>query len=278
MTQTASATDLATPPEPDWEDADRDATSSVALFEGDRGRLDVIQRRALVALLKHRFITARTHATEWRALVRDPELFRSRLNDLFLDLHLDREREVAFKRQATPDGGGRFPTLLFDTAWSREETILMVYLRSRSRAAEVSGVPRVHVDRDEMLEHVAALRPPHATDQAGDAKRAGNAVDNLNKAELLIGPRGGDRFEISPAIDVVLPLERLQELLAWLQAQQAGAGAEQEVLDDDAAGVDADSGVRVEPDPQDEPGEEPDAADEALDGLVGLDPMWGDRA
>lgn len=225
--------DLAGAPE---EDGEREATTSVALFEGDEGRLDQAQRKALVALLKHRFVTSRTHPQEWRTLARNPLLIRSRLNDLFLDLHVDDEREVAFKRQAVPDGGGRFPTLLFDTAWSREETILMVFLRSRSRAEEATGATRVYVDRQELLDHVAALRPPHATDQAGDGRRAANAVDSLNKAGLLVGPRGGDRFEISPAIDVVLPLERLQELLRWLQEQNDPGQGEpvQEALDGDA--------------------------------------------
>jgi Domain of unknown function (DUF4194) len=218
--------------EADLEDDDRELTSTVVLFEGDEGRLEIGQRRTLVALLKHRFITARTHPAEWRALVAAPDLVRSRLNDLFLDLHLDLRREVAFKRQAVPDGGGRFPTLLFDTAWSREETILMVYLRSRSRAEEASGVARVYVDREEMLDHVASLRPDHATDQASDVKRAGNAVENLTKAGLLIGPRGGDRFEVSPAIDVVLPLERLQELLRWLQEQNTPDGVQDAITEE----------------------------------------------
>jgi hypothetical protein len=219
----------------EWEEDDRELSSSVALFEGDEGRLELAQRRTLVALLKHRFITARTHPVEWRTLMSHPNLLRSRLNDLFLDLHLDREREVAFKRQAMPDGGSRFPTLLYDKAWSREETILMVYLRSRSRAEEVTGTTRVYVDREEMLEHVASLRPGRATDQAGDRARADKAVDSLNKADLLIGARQADRFEISPAIDVVLPLERLRELLKWLQTQNAPTGV-QETLDADAQG------------------------------------------
>lgn len=220
----------------EWDDTEGDAdlSSSIALFEGDEGRLDVAQRRALVALLKHRFITARTHPGEWRALIAHPHLIRSRLNDVFLDLHLDREREVAFKRQAAPDGGGRFPTLVRDLAWSREETVIMVYLRRRSRAEEGTGQIRVFVDRQEMLDHVASLRPAHATDQAGDSRRGAKAIENLITAGLLIGQHDADRFEISPAIDVVLPLERLHELLRWLQAQRPG-GAFDDTLIDDAA-------------------------------------------
>src|SRR5258706_4823182 len=196
-----------------WEDPERELTSSVALFEGDDGALELPQRRVLVALLKQRFITAQSHPKEWKTLTANPRLIRSRLNDLFLDLHLDAVREVAYKRQVVPEGGGRFPTLLHDTAWTREETILMVYLRTRSRSEEVAGTSRTYVDRQDMLEHVAAVRPARATDHAGDGRRAVKAIESLNRAGLLIGASTADRFEVSPAIDVVLPLERLQELL-----------------------------------------------------------------
>ena len=202
-----------------WEDPDRELSSSLALFEGDEGALDLAQRRALVALLKQRFITAHSHPREWRTLTANPRLFRSRLNDVFLDLHLDVDREVAYKRPAVPEGGGRFPTLLYDTAWSREETILMVYLRTRSRSEEAAGASRTFVDRQDLLEYVASLRPAHATDQAGDARRAIKAIEGLNRAGLLVGLSTAERFEVSPAIDVVLPLERLQELLRWLRSQ-----------------------------------------------------------
>ncbi|HZM74557.1 MAG TPA: DUF4194 domain-containing protein [Candidatus Limnocylindrales bacterium] len=202
-----------------WEDAERELTSSVALFEGDDGGLELPQRRVLVALLKQRFITSQSHPKEWKTLTANPRPIRSRLNDLFLDLHLDTGREVAYKRQVVPEGGGRFPTLLHDTAWSREETILLVYLRTRSRSEEAAGTSRTYVDRQDMLEHVATLRPAHATDHAADGRRAINAIESLSRAGLLIGASTADRFEVSRAIDVLLPLERLQELLRWLKAQ-----------------------------------------------------------
>ncbi|MFG2058509.1 DUF4194 domain-containing protein [Micromonospora sp. NPDC048930] len=202
------------------DDPERELTSSVSLFEGDEGGLELPQRRVLVALLKQRFITAQSHPKEWKTLMANPRLIRSRLNDMFLDLHLDAGREVAYKRQVVPEGGGRFPTLLHDTAWSREETILLVYLRTRSRSEEVAGTSRTYVDRQDMLEHVATLRPAHATDHAADGRRAIKAIESLNRAGLLIGASTADRFEVSPAIDVVLPLERLQDLLRWLKTEQ----------------------------------------------------------
>jgi hypothetical protein len=204
----------------DRDDPERELSSTLALFEGDEGGLELAQRRALVALLKHRFISARTHQREWNALVANPRLIRTRLNDLFLDLHLDPDREVAYKRQVAPEGGGRpFPTLLHDTPWGREDTVLLVYLRSHCHSERAKGAERVFVDKIDMLEHIAQNRPGSATDQSGDAKRATKAVETLYRAGLLIGPTDADRFEVSRAIEVLLPMPKLHELLAWLRTQ-----------------------------------------------------------
>lgn len=201
----------------DPDDPQREATTSVSLFEGDEGGLEYAERRALVALLKQRFISARTHPKDWRALAENERVIRSRLNDLFLELQIDPVREVAWKRQAVPETGQKFPTLLYDAAWSREETVVLVHLRDRFRAATAAGEERVYVDREDVVEHVAGFRPAHATDVAGDEKRARNAVISVNKAGLLIGSPGDDRFEISEAIESLLPLDLLRELLVNLQ-------------------------------------------------------------
>jgi hypothetical protein len=220
------------------DDPEREISSSIALFEGDDGGLEPDQRRALVALLKQRFISGRTHPKEWRALTRNPRPIRARLNDLFLQLHLDAEREVAYKRQVAPEGGGRpFPTLLHDVPWGREDTILLVFLRSRFRSEQAAGAERVFVDRDDMLEFVEQHRPEHATDRAGDAKRAQKAVEALYKAGLLIGPSTAERFEVSSAIEVLLPMEKLTELLTWLRRQNRTAEDPESDEDTDLSGV-----------------------------------------
>ncbi|GGD30769.1 DUF4194 domain-containing protein [Nocardioides daphniae] len=204
----------------DRDDAAYDAledSASVSLFEGDEGTLEFTRRRTLVTLLKSRFISARTHPREWEVLVEDEQLLRSRLNDLFLDLLVDREREVAWKRQASSETGGRFPTLLHDVPWSREETLVLVHLRDRLRAGYASGEARVFIDREDIVEHVASFRPLHATDESGDEKRARNAVLSIVKSGLLIGAAGDDRYEISEAVEPLLPLELLTELLDALR-------------------------------------------------------------
>ena len=201
----------------DPDDPEREATTSVSLFEGDEGGLEYAERRALVTLLKQRFISARTHPRDWRVLTENERVIRARLNDLFLELQVDPVREVAWKRQAVSETGQKFPTLLYDAAWSREETIVLVHLRDRFRAAASAGEERVFVDREDLVEYVAGFRPLHATDVSGDEKRSRNAVSNVNRAGLLIGSPTDDRYEISEAIEPLLPLELLKELLESLQ-------------------------------------------------------------
>jgi hypothetical protein len=217
----------------DFDDLDEVADeTSVSLFEGDEGGLEYAQRHALVTLLKQRFISARTHPRDWQVLVEHERVIRSRLNDLFLDLQVDPTREVAWKRQATSETASRFPTLLHDTAWSREETLVLVHLRDRLRAGLASGDARVYIDREDIVEYVASFRPGHATDEAGDEKRARNAVVSVVKAGLLIGSAAEDRYEISEAVEPLLPLELLQELLEALQKAN-GSEPEPEPRDDD---------------------------------------------
>ncbi|GAB4006901.1 DUF4194 domain-containing protein [Nocardioides ultimimeridianus] len=199
---------------------------SVSLFEGDEGGLDLAQRQVLVTLLKQRFISSRTHARDWQVLVEHERVIRSRLNDLFLDLMIDPHREVAWKRQAVSETGSRFPTLLYDASWTREETLVLVHLRDRLRAGLAAGEARVFIDREDIVAHVETFRPRHATDEAGDEKRARAAVLSIVKAGLLIGSTTDERYEISEAIEPLIPLELLQELLASLQAANATDGPE----------------------------------------------------
>jgi hypothetical protein len=201
------------------------AVESFSLFEGDEGGLTAAQRRTLVLLLKHRYVSAALQPAEWRTLLASQSLIRSRLNDLFLDLHVDLHYEVAFKRQALGEGGEKFPTLLHDVAYTREETILLVLLRQRFRSERANGVDIVLVDRDNLVDNVAHFRPEHATDRFGDARRATAAVDSLAKARVLLKTSDPDRFRVSAVIEVLLPIERLTELWEWLVEQNAAPAA-----------------------------------------------------
>ncbi|MDO5501271.1 MAG: DUF4194 domain-containing protein, partial [Propionibacteriaceae bacterium] len=72
--------------------------ASPALFAGDPGELAETTRRALVQLLRGPYVSRRLHAKLWSAVIADEEALRRRLGDLFLELVLDPESEVAFVR------------------------------------------------------------------------------------------------------------------------------------------------------------------------------------
>ncbi|PZF59659.1 DUF4194 domain-containing protein [Curtobacterium sp. MCSS17_008] len=237
---------------------ERDETS-FALFEGDEGRLDEPQRRALVALLRHTYVSARTHADEWRAITDGEHQLRSRLNDLFLELHVDRDREVAWKRQARSESQRRsFPTLLRDVPYTREETIVLVYLRMRLRADARPGLDQVVVDRSEILGHVSGFLPA-TTDRTRDESRVGKAVDRLVTARILIRTTDPDRFRVASVVEVLLPLEQLRDLDRWLRSAAGGEGADRgQAIDDGDAPIDgAAVGLPADTDTDDEG--EPDA-------------------
>lgn len=189
--------------------------SSLSEFEGDEGNLPLARRQCLVLLLKQHMLTAERHPREWATLLSDSRTIKASLNDLFLDLVLDRERGVAYKVQVRSDVAGRFPPLLRDTSYSREETILLIYLRTRYRSERSSGLERIYVDRQECLDNVAGFRPASATNVTGDTTKASNAVDSLKGAGVLMKTPVEDRFEVSPVIEALLPLDKLHALLEW---------------------------------------------------------------
>ena len=189
---------------------------SLSLFEGDEGTLTYEQRCALVFLIKHRYVSAEQHPAEWRSLIDAQVQLRSRLNDMFLDLHIDPDAQIAFKRQAVPEGDGRFPTLLHDMTHTREETILLIFLRQRFRSERADGADAVLVDREELLDAVAHFRPPHANDHSGDTRKVENAIMSLQRSGILLKTADEQRVRVAPVIEVILPLPRLQELLDTL--------------------------------------------------------------
>lgn len=196
------------------------------LFTGDVGQLPQAVRVALVTLLRRRYIAADRHPTEWRLVLENELALRTRLHDLFLELVVDRTYEVAYKRQAVSDTGSKFPTLLYDQAYNREDTILLVYLRRLTRSRQQAGDDAVFVDRAELIDEVATFRPASATNHVQDTRSAANAVDNLLKNDILLRTTVADRFRVAPIIEVLLPVDRIQDLARWLHSQNGEDTAE----------------------------------------------------
>lgn len=182
-----------------------------ALWDGDRGNLDAKQRDALVALLKKAFISS-DDPVEWRTLTRDPVSIAINLNNLYLNLVIDEQSEVAYAAPArTPDNP--FRTLVRDAPNNREETLLLIYLRERFRASTASGETHVFTDAIAMYEYVQRFRPESATDLAGDERRVGRAIEGLITNGILVKTNDEGRYRVHRAIEALLPLDRLNQLL-----------------------------------------------------------------
>ena len=74
-----------------------------ATFLGDTGSLPIDTRRVLVQLLLGPSVDARRQTKLWPVLLRDETVIRSRMHELFLEVVIDHEQQVAFTRQVTSE-------------------------------------------------------------------------------------------------------------------------------------------------------------------------------
>lgn len=140
---------------PESTDAAHNDEQAAGLWRGDAGGLKLDARRALVQLLKGPVLDGMRMPVIWKALLESEDLIRSRLNDLFLDLVIDREQLFAFTRQADTDPV-KAPILLKRKPLNYIETYLFLFLRLRLSSAEGRG-ERAVIGLDEIREHLADI-------------------------------------------------------------------------------------------------------------------------
>ncbi len=217
-----------------------------ALWDGDSGELTLAQRRTLVRLLKKPTITATADPEAWAVLVADEAIIRSRLNDLFLDVQID-PNGVAFKYQIRSEAETNVPPLLIDSTFTREETVLLLFLRQKHAGDRAAGHEYVSVSADDCLEQIALFRPQDSADRAGDRNRAQKAIESAVRLGALSRTTDPDRFLITPVIESILPANRLRTLLEWFR-QENRPGAH---IDEPAVEVDDTNDV-IDDDPDDD--------------------------
>lgn len=192
-------------------------------FAGDRGVLEPAVRRVLVRLLQRRFVLAERGKSDWAVLIENQHLIESRLNDLFVRLVVDHARGVAYKQQVRSDEL-EVPILLRDEAYSRAETLVLVYLRTVYQRESTAGEKQARVDVEEVEQTVLS----YFTDGDGDIARRQRAVRGALarlRQEGIVDEESEGRFLISPLIEIVLSAERLRELAVWLRHETMGEDA-----------------------------------------------------
>jgi hypothetical protein len=210
----------------------------VKLFAGDSGELEQETRRVLVQLLAGPSLDGRRHPKLWPVLVRDEALIRRRLSELFLDLVMDADLQVAFTRQADA-GDLETPVLLRRAQLTFLDSIMLLHLRQRLTQADAQG-ERAVISVDEILEHMSVYERSTNTDRAGFNKRIQASIEKIKTHSILQKIRSSeDRYEISPTLKLLFSAEAIQALTRTYQRMAAGEAVTPAPISDpdDEAGV-----------------------------------------
>jgi Domain of unknown function (DUF4194) len=175
------------------------------LFPGDTGMLPVAVRNTLVRVMTSRFIDGVRHPDLWNAVLTHESALTSRLHDLYVELIIDRVRQVAFTRQAEIED---VPVLL-----RREKplpaltTVLLLHLREEYERGAAEGAPAV-VDHDLLMDHLDVWKQADDQDPATFRKRSENAITALRDRQILV-PVSEGRYRISGVIVPLLTPEKI---------------------------------------------------------------------
>jgi len=181
------------------------------LFEGDMGELPLDTRRALVQLLSGPSLDERRHSKLWSVLLRDEGVIRRRLADLFLELVIDCDLNVAFTRQAD-SGDLEIPKLLRRAQLTFIDSVLLLFLRQQLAQAASHG-ERAVVSKTDIIENLKPFDRSGNTDKAGFDKRVFASIEKVKKFNILQKIRASDdRFEVSPTLKLLFSAEEIQSL------------------------------------------------------------------
>ena len=202
-----------------------------ALFDGDTGRLPLDARRALCQLLSGPSIDQGRHSQLWPAVLRYESQLRSHLNELFLELVLDRDAGVAFTRQADT-GELETPVLLRSSPLTFIDSVLLLYLRQQLAEADAQG-HRAVVQESVLVDALSVYEKNLSTDRAGFNKRVAASIAKMKDNHVLEKLRGGeDRYEVSPALKLLFSAEDVQNLAQIYRQLRESDEAMEEVVDE----------------------------------------------
>ncbi len=219
-----------------------------ALFPGDRGVLEPDVRRVLTRLLQRRFLQAERNRDDWTVLLDNQPLIESRLADVFIRLVVDTSRGVAYKEQVRSDEL-EIPILLKDDAYSREETLTLVYLRVVYQRETTAGEASARVDIEEIEQTVLTYFTEADGNTARRQKAIRRSLERL-RSDGIVEEDSEGRYLITPLVEIVLSSQKMSELTDWLQSRGE-------------ARADADNGMPVEA----HDGGTPDESDDEEDSL-----------
>ncbi len=197
-------------------------------LSGDR--LPEPARRALVSLLMNRYISRGRHRAAWEGILSFENDLRARLDEMYMDLVVDQEAEVAFKRQQ--DGEDIPRVLRREKALTRDASFVLVFLRREYAFADPDGGP-VIITREQIGEFLRAYREDGDGDDARFSRRVDAAINMLIRPWQILEPDPAVDylFTISPVIVPLIGADEMRRLAAAFR--MAAASPESPPLPDD---------------------------------------------
>ena len=205
-------------------DAERDEPD-----EPGQSHLPAVARRALATLLTNRFITRSRHRSAWEALLAYENELRERLADMYLLLIVDRDYEVAFKRQDPAEDAPRL--LRRDKPLPRDASLLLIHLRKEHTYTDATDDP-VMITRAQVAEFLRPFREDSDGDEARFERRVDAAIRAVTELKLLTPDADADYlFTVSPAVVPLIGADEVMRMERYFvqAAEEAGATGKSQI-------------------------------------------------
>ena len=189
-----------------------DSDLRTGLFDGDVGDASVDARMVITFLMRHRVLLGRDDPAVWDALVEHEPTVVRHFHNMYIDVVIDRGARVAFKQQVAPDRAP-FSVVVRAVTLTREASVLALY--ARERLAHAVPGETVTLTRADARSQMEPYWPAYVANKAAKEKKVNGALDALVQQDLLL-KLGGDRWEVSPAVALVLTggaIDRFTDLL-----------------------------------------------------------------
>jgi hypothetical protein len=184
-----------------------DTGAGAHLWPGDHGSLPAPARLALARLVRGPYLAADADPDTWRALLSHEDAVRERLSDLYLDLVIDADAQVAFVRDVpTADA----PQVVRELTLTFLDTALLLHLRALLLD---SADGRVAISRDEAADHLGMYRRRGGGSPMDFTRQLDATWARLIESGML-EPLSGDRCVVSPVLRTVFGADQVAALSA----------------------------------------------------------------
>jgi hypothetical protein len=149
----------------------------------------------------------------WEGILTYENDLRARLDEMYLNLVVDHEAEVAFKRQQDGDDVPR--VLRREKALTRDASFVLIFLRREYAFADPDD-GAVVITRDQIGEFLRAYREDGDGDDARFSRRVDAAINALIKPWQILEPDPAVDylFTISPVIVPLVGVDEMRRLEA----------------------------------------------------------------